>query len=90
MISNLPTTPRWPAAAQDGAIAVVSITKGADGSAVVGQPIVHPTWVDRSGGWTVHVVQWSLADPAIAAGVRQQLEVSLRRTSEVLGGFLVS
>jgi poly-gamma-glutamate synthesis protein (capsule biosynthesis protein) len=90
MISNLPTTPRWPAAAQDGAIAVVAITKRADGSPVVGQPIVHPTWVDRSGGWTVHVVRQSLADPAIAAGVRQQLEVSLRRTSEVLGGFVVA
>ncbi len=90
MISNLPTTPRWPAASQDGAIAVVAITKGADGAVVVGAPIIHPTWVDRSGGWTVHVVQRSLADPALPAGVRQQLDVSLRRTSEVLGGFVAA
>ena len=90
MISNLPTTPRWPAASQDGAIAVVAITKGADGAVVVGTPIIHPTWVDRSGGWTVHLVQRSLADPALPAGVRQQLDVSLRRTSEVLGGFVAA
>jgi Bacterial capsule synthesis protein PGA_cap len=90
MISNLPTTPRWPAASQDGAVAVVAISKGTDGAVVVGQPIVHPTWVDRTSGWTVHLVQQSLADATLPAGVRQQLEVSLRRTTEVLGGFIAA
>ncbi len=88
MISNLPTSPRWPAATQDGAVVVVDITVGADGRAVVGRPVVHPTWVDRTGGWTVRLVRPSLADPALPAALRPQLELSLRRTSEVLGGFL--
>ena len=90
MISNLPTTPRWPAACQDGAVAVVDITKAADGTVVVGQPVIHPTWVDRLNGWNVHLVQRSLADPALPAALRPQLETSLRRTSEVLGGFIAA
>jgi poly-gamma-glutamate capsule biosynthesis protein CapA/YwtB (metallophosphatase superfamily) len=90
MISNLPTTVRWPAACEDGAVAVVDITLGADGEAVVGRPVVHPTWVDRNNGWVVHLVQRSLADPAISDGVRQRLETSLRRTGEVLAGFIAA
>jgi poly-gamma-glutamate capsule biosynthesis protein CapA/YwtB (metallophosphatase superfamily) len=90
MISNLPTAARWPAACQDGAIAVVNITKVADGTAVVGQPVIYPTWVDRLNGWNVHLVQRSLAEPAIPAELRTQLETSLRRTSEVLGGFIAA
>ena len=88
MISNLPTTPRWPEACADGAVAVVSITRAADGSVVVAQPVAHPTWVDRLNGWNVHLVQASLADPALPAAHRQLLETSLRRTSDVLGGFI--
>ena len=84
MISNLPTNPRWPAATQDGAVVVVDITIGTDRRAVVGRPVVHPTWVDRSGGWVVHLVRRSLTDAAL----RPELELSLGRTGEVLGGFL--
>jgi poly-gamma-glutamate synthesis protein (capsule biosynthesis protein) len=90
MISNLPTTARWPAASQDGAIAVVDITKAPDGSLAVVQPIIHPTWVDRLNGWTVHLVRQSLADPNFPAALRPQLETSLRRTSEVFGGFIAA
>jgi Bacterial capsule synthesis protein PGA_cap len=90
MISNLPTTPRWPAACQDGAVAVVHVTRGTDGGAVVGKPVIHPTWVDRLNGWNVHLVTRSLADPALPAPLRQQLETSLRRTTEVLGGFIAA
>jgi poly-gamma-glutamate synthesis protein (capsule biosynthesis protein) len=67
---------------------VVDITVGADGRAAVGRPVVHPTWVDRTNGWIVHLVRSSLADPALPAALRPPLELSLRRTSEVLGGFL--
>ena len=88
MISNLPTNPRWPAACQDGAVAVIDITRSADGTLVVAPPVVHPTWVDRLNGWNVHLVRQTLADPALPEGLRQQLETSLRRTGEVLGGFL--
>ena len=90
MISNLPTTARWPAACQDGAVAVVDITMAPTARAVVGHPVVHPTWVDRTNGWNVRLVQPSLADPALPAALRPQLETSLRRTSEVLGGFLAA
>jgi hypothetical protein len=88
MISNLPTNARWPAACQDGAVAVIDITRSADGTLVVAPPVVHPTWVDRLNGWNVHLVRQTLADPALPEGLRQQLETSLRRTGEVLGGFL--
>ena len=90
MISNLPTGPRWPAACQDGAVAVVTITKAPDGTAVVAAPVVHPTWVDRLNGWNVHLVQQTLADPALPEGLRAQLDTSLRRTSEVLGVFIAA
>jgi poly-gamma-glutamate synthesis protein (capsule biosynthesis protein) len=88
LISNLPTNPRWPAATQDGAVVIVDIAIGTDGRAAVGRPVVYPTWVDRSGGWIVRVVQRSLADAALPAALRPQLELSLGRTGEVLGGFL--
>jgi hypothetical protein len=64
----------------------VDITRGADGRAVVGPPVVHPTWVDRSGGWIVRLVRRSLADPALPTALRPDLETSLRRTGDVLGG----
>ncbi len=90
MISNLPTSPRWPAASQDGAVVVATVTRGADGKVVVAQPVVHPTWVDRLNGWNVHLVQQTLADPAISEGLRYELEMSLRRTTEALGGFIAA
>ena len=98
MISNLPTAPRWPAACQDGAVAVVDITVGNAGTAIMGtggtatvaRPVIHPTWVDKNGGWVVRLVQPALADPALPAPLRGALETSLRRTGEVLGGFLAA
>jgi poly-gamma-glutamate synthesis protein (capsule biosynthesis protein) len=90
MISNLPTSQRWPAACEDGAVAVVDITIGPDGEAVVARPTVHPTWVDRHGGWEVHLVQEALGDPATSDAVRPRLEQSLRRTGDVLAGFLAA
>lgn len=88
MISNLPTSDRWPRAAQDGAVAVVEVTIGADGAVVVAPPVIHPTWVDKDDGWVVHVVQPALGDPALSERVRGQLEVSMARTDSVLAGFV--
>jgi poly-gamma-glutamate synthesis protein (capsule biosynthesis protein) len=87
MISNMPTGP-YPPASQDGAVAVVDLSLGRDGRAVVSQPVVHPTWVDRDHGWLVHLVQRSLADPATDPWLRAQLELSLGRTTDVVGAFL--
>lgn len=88
MISNLPTSPRWPAATQDGAIVVVDVTIAADGVVVVATPVVHPTWVDRDHGWVIHLVRPALTNPALDPWLRTQLESSLGRTAEVLGPFL--
>lgn len=87
MISNLPTSPRWPAATQDGAVAVVDVAVSPDGAVTVASPVVHPTWVDRDHGWTVHLVQPALADPATDPWLRARLEASLARTESVLAGF---
>jgi hypothetical protein len=88
MISNLPTSDRWPRAAQDGAVAVVEVTIGADGAVAVAPPVIHPTWVDKDDGWIVHLVGPALRDPALSERVRGQLEVSMARTDAVLAGFV--
>lgn len=88
MISNLPTSSRWPAATEDGAVVVVELSVSADGTVTVATPVVHPTWVDRDGGWIVRLVQPTLEDQAISAGLRGQLETSLRRTQSIVGDFL--
>ena len=74
MISNLPTSSRWPAATQDGAVATVDVTVAADGTVSVSPPVVHPTWVDRDHGWIVYLVRPTLADPAIDPWLRDRLE----------------
>lgn len=88
-ISNMPTGPQWPAASQDGAIVTVTVTEQDDGSFVVEQPVVHPTWVHRdAGGWLIRLVQRDLADPATPPGLRAALQASLERTQRLLGPFL--
>lgn len=79
---------KWPDSVQDGAIAEVSFTVGADGSVSVSRPVVHPTWVDRFGGWVVRPVLEALADPATPGSIRGALEDSLDRTRAVLGDHL--
>ena len=90
MISNLPTSSRWPAATQDGVVATVDITVGADGVVTVSTPVIHPTWVDKDAGWIVRLVAPTLADPAIGDGLRGRLDASLARTMSVLGPFVPS
>jgi len=77
MISNLPTSSRWPAATQDGVVTVST-------------PVIHPTWVDKDAGWIVRLVAPTLADPAIGDGLRGRLDASLARTMSVLGPFVPS
>jgi len=88
MISNLPTSSRWPAATQDGAVAVVEIAVSADGIVAVAAPVMHPTWVDRDAGWIVRLVQPTLAELANSTRLRGQLDASLRRTQSVVGAFI--
>ena len=87
ILSNLPTSARWPAASQDAAVVTVDFEVTSDG-VTVGRPVVHPTWVDKDAGWTVWLVQSELARDDIGAGQRGRLESSLARTGAVLGDYL--
>ncbi len=90
ILSNLPTSSRWPAATQDAAVAVVAATVDEDGLVSLGRPTIHPTWVDREGGWVVRIVADELVRGDIGTGQRDRLEQSLARTSAILGDFLPS
>ena len=87
ILSNLPTSDRWPASSQDGMVVTTSVTVGTDGASVA-RPEVHPTWVDKGDGWVVRPVLEQLADPTISRRIRSELERSLDRTAEVVGDFL--
>lgn len=88
IISNLPDHPRWPAAAQDAAVATTTVTIDRAGKVRVARPVMHPTWVDRDHGWVVRVVQADLADPSTPPDIREQLRLSLDRTRMVLDPFI--
>lgn len=90
VLSNLPTSDRWPAASQDAAIVTVTVDVASDGDVVVGAPVARATWVDQDAGWIVRLVDTELARDDLGAGQRGRLEASWNRTSEVLGGFLVA
>ena len=90
ILSNLPTSSRWPASSQDGAVATIEFTVSRDGKVTASTPVVHPTWVDRDAGWLVRPVVTELADPATPPGTRTQLEISLARTRELLGPYVTT
>jgi len=87
ILSNLPTSDRWPAASQDAAVVTVEITVDEQGGVVVDRPVAHPTWVDKDAGWTAVLVEPELARDDISAGQRGRLERSLERTRSILGEF---
>lgn len=90
VLSNLPTSDRWPAASQDGAVVTVAARVDADGGVTVERPIAHPTWVDRDAGWIVRLVGDELARDDLTAGDRGRLEASWARTTAVLGDHLAT
>ena len=85
ILSNLPTSDRWPAASQDAAIVTVAMTVDEDGSVRVERPTAEPTWVDHDAGWIVRLVDAELARDDLDAGQRGRLEASRTRTAAVLG-----
>ena len=87
ILSNLPTSDRWPAASQDGAVVTVTVTVGDDGKPTVNRPVVHPTWVDKDAGWIVLPVMEALGGD-LSPGQRGRLESSLERTRAVMGDYL--
>ncbi len=88
ILSNLPTSSRWPAASQDAAVVTVGLTVDGDGEVRVDRPVVHPTWVDKDNGWTAVLVQRELARTDLSAGRRARLQDSLNRTASILGPYL--
>jgi poly-gamma-glutamate synthesis protein (capsule biosynthesis protein) len=88
ILSNLPTSSRWPAASQDAAVVTVAFEVAGDGEVSVARPVAHATWVDKDAGWVVRLVAEELARDDISAGQRGRLDASFARTARVLGDFL--
>ena len=87
ILSNLPTSDRWPAASQDAAVVTIELSVDEDGSVTIDRPVAHPTWVDKDAGWTAVLVVPELARDDISTGQRGRLERSLERTRSILGEF---
>ena len=88
VLSNLPTSDRWPAASQDAAVVTLDVTVDDAGTVEVTDIEAHPTWVDKDAGWVVRLVDAELARTDIGAGQRGRLERSRERTAAVLGAFM--
>ena len=88
VLSNLPTDERWPINSQDAVIATTSLTISSSGNAVFDKPVMHPTWVDKNNGWVIRDVQKSLRSATISYGLARELELTLLRTTQVLGDYI--
>jgi poly-gamma-glutamate synthesis protein (capsule biosynthesis protein) len=88
VLSNLPTDKRWPINSQDAVIATTALTISPSGKAIFEKPVMHPTWVDKNNGWVIRDVQKSLRSPTISYGLARELELSLGRTTQVLGDYI--
>jgi poly-gamma-glutamate synthesis protein (capsule biosynthesis protein) len=89
ILSNMPTGERWPAATQDGAVAIVEFNVADDGDVTVAAPVLQPTWVDHDAGYVVRVVATDLAGIEIGDVTRRRLAASLDRTRSVVDAFVV-
>ena len=88
VLSNLPTDERWPINSQDAVIATTSLHIDSSGKAIFDKPVMHPTWVDKNNGWVIRDVQKSLQSQTISYGLARELELSLGRTTRVLGDYI--
>jgi hypothetical protein len=88
VLSNLPTDGRWPASSQDAGIFTTTLRRSADGSISFDTPVVHPTWVDKQHGWIIRDINKSLTNSNTSGVNAQELELSLGRTTRVLGDFI--
>jgi hypothetical protein len=86
-ISNLPTIDSiWGPETQDGVVLTVEIDRTGE-RPVITDVVAHPTWVDKDAGWIVRDVISALADDSLAR-IHRQLEISLERTSGVVGAYV--
>ncbi|MFM8815684.1 MAG: CapA family protein, partial [Actinomycetes bacterium] len=88
VLSNLPTDDRWPASSQDAGVFTINMSLNAAGKVSFDTPVVHPTWVDKQNGWIIRDITKLLAKPNTSAVNTRELELSLERTSRVLGEFI--
>ena len=88
VLSNLPTDERWPINSQDAVIATTALTISSSGKAVFEKPVMHPTWVDKTHGWVIRDVPKSLQSTTTSQGLARELELSLGRTTQVLGDYI--
>jgi ABC-type uncharacterized transport system permease subunit len=70
-------------------IATVNVVRNEAGGFTIEQPVVHPTWVDKNDGMVIRLVKPGMLDTSLSEGVRKQLEISLRRTTSVVGPYIV-
>ena len=88
VLSFHPTRKEFPPNSQDGMIVTVKLSLDSAGKAVVEKPIVYPTWVDKQNGIVIRPVLSDLADPSVSAATKSQLNISLTRTSGVVGDYI--
>ena len=88
VLSNLPTDERWPASSQDAGVFTINLHRNADGNISFDTPVVHPTWVDKQNGWIIRDIEKSLSNSNDSGVNGRELELSLGRTTRVLGDFI--
>jgi poly-gamma-glutamate synthesis protein (capsule biosynthesis protein) len=88
VLSNLPTDERWPASSQDAGVFTINLRRNADGNISFDTPVVYPTWVDKQNGWIIRDISKMLANSNNPGVNARELELSLGRTTQVLGDFI--
>jgi len=88
VLSNLPTDERWPASSQDSGVFTTTMHRNNAGNISFDTPVVHPTWVDKQNGWIIRDITKSLLNLNNSGINARELELSLGRTTRVLGDFI--
>ena len=88
VLSNLPTDERWPASSQDSGVFTTTMRRDTAGNISFDTPVVHPTWVDKQNGWIIRDIKKSLSNSNSSGVYARELELSLGRTTRVLGDFI--
>ena len=88
VLSNLPTDERWPASSQDAGVFTITMRRSMAGKVLFDTPVVHPTWVDKQNGWIIRDIEKSLSNLNNSGVNAQELELSLGRTTRVLGKYI--
>jgi poly-gamma-glutamate synthesis protein (capsule biosynthesis protein) len=66
----------------------ITMRRSTTGKVSFDSPVVHPTWVDKQNGWIIRDIAKLLANPNTSGVNTRELELSLGRTTRVLGEFI--